>query len=335
MDRRRLLADGLSLAGAALLTGCAGGGKVQRRGTPITILLNPMHMGYLPVLHAFERGYFSAAGLDVRIKRYTGSANAQLPILARGDVEIGGVIPAPALYNQAAAGFGIKLICALTQPRTGYLDGASLLVRKDIWDRRPFRSLRDLRGRSIDGAAQGNPIDMLVRSALLEAGLSTDDVDLGYKIRSPSDVPYLFREKQVDVAGVSEPIATFIAQRGLAHKWVGYSQVVPWYQDMFLAASEDFVRYRHDEARAFVKAHLRAVAEIDAGGGRWTADLLALSSKWTKLKAEDLSATGRLPYWSMSGAVDMAALARIQQFWFERRLVRDRADVSRLVGGIA
>jgi ABC-type nitrate/sulfonate/bicarbonate transport system substrate-binding protein len=236
------------------------------------------------------------------------------------------------LYNQEAAGFGIRLLCALTEPRAGYLDGVNVMVRQDIWNRRPFRSLSDLRGHSVDGAAEGNPIDMLIRYALIEAKLTTDDVKLSYKIRSPSDVPYLFREKQVDLAGVSEPTATFIQQRGLATKWMGYSQVVPWFQDTFLGASEDFVRYRADEARALVRAYLRAAREVGESQGHWTPHLLATSAKWTKLKTEDLQATGRLPYWSQTGDVDPAALRRVQDFWFERRMVRDRANIDRLVG---
>jgi NitT/TauT family transport system substrate-binding protein len=330
MDRRGVL--GLGVAGcAAALAGCVGRGTPQP-GTPITILLNPMQMAYLPIFHAIDQGFFAAEGLKIQTKLYTGSANAQLPLLARGDVDVAGVIAAPALFNQAAAGFGIRLLCALTEPRQGYLDGVNLLVRQDVWDRAPFRSVADLRGRTVDGAAEGNPIDMLIRFALLEAHLTTDQVALSYKIRSPSDVPYLFNEKQVELAGVSEPTATFIQQRGLARKWLGYSQVVPWFQDTFLGASEDFVRYRGDEVKALVRAYLRAAHEIDEHRGAWSPRLLATSAKWTRLKAEDISATGRLPYWSPTGSVDVGALQRVQNFWFDRRLVRDRTDVGRLAG---
>jgi len=194
------------------------------------------------------------------------------------------------------------------------------------------RTLADLRGRSIDAAAQGNPIDLLIRYALREAKLTPDDVTLSYKVRSPSDVPYLFRERQVELAGVSEPTATFIARRGLATKWIGYSDVVPWYQDIFLAASDDFVRRRPDEVKALVRACLRATNAFDASRGAWSPAGLATAAKWTKLDKEDLKATGHLPYWSLTGKVDADALARVQDFWAERRLVRDPADIRVLAG---
>jgi NitT/TauT family transport system substrate-binding protein len=314
------------------MAGCAGQSNSSRPGDPVVFLLNPIQMSYLPIFYAIDHGYFAAEGLDVQLKLYTGSANAQLPLLARGDVDVGGVIAAPALFNQAAAGFGIQLLCALSEPRRGYLDGVSVMVRQDVWETGKMRTLADLRGRSIDGAARGNPIDLLIRYAMIEAGLTTSDLHLTYKIRSPSDVPYLFRERQVELAGVSEPTATFIAQRGLATKWLGYSAVIPWYQDTFLGASEGFVRNRPDDVRALLRAYLRAARMLDQNHGNWSDEALATATKWTKLKASDLKATGHLPYWSATGAVNAVALARVQEFWAERRLVRDRADVKKLVG---
>jgi NitT/TauT family transport system substrate-binding protein len=332
MDRRGFVTYGLGLAGSLALSACASRKGPSRRGDPIVLLLNPIQMAYLPIFYAFDNGYFADEGLNVEFKLYTGSANAQLPLLARGDVDVGGVIAAPALFNQAAAGFGIRLLCALTEPRANYLDGVSVMVRQDIWEQGRMRTLADLRGRSIDAAAQGNPIDLLIRYALREAKLTPDDVTLSYKVRSPSDVPYLFRERQVELAGVSEPTATFIARRGLATKWIGYSDVVPWYQDIFLAASDEFVRSRPDEVKALVRACLRATNAFDASRGAWSPAALATAAKWTKLDKEDLKATGHLPYWSLTGKVDAGALARVQDFWAERRLVRDPADIRLLAG---
>jgi ABC-type nitrate/sulfonate/bicarbonate transport system substrate-binding protein len=314
------------------LAGCKSRPKQSRPGDPIILLLNPVQMAYLPIFYALDHGYFAAEGLNIQLKLYTGSANAQLPLLARGDVDVGGVIAAPALFNQAAAGFGIQLLAALTEPREGYLDAVNVMMREDVWQKGSVKTLADLRGHTIDGAAQGNPIDLLIRCALLEAKLGLDDVDLSYKIRSPSDVPYLFREKQVDFAGVSEPTATFILKRGLARKWLGYYQVLPWFQDTFLGASEDFIRDRPKEVRAMLRAYLRAVETIDRSKGTWTPEAVSTMAKWSKLKADDIKSVGRLPYWSPSGIVDASALARVQDFWSERRLVRDRTDISFLVG---
>jgi NitT/TauT family transport system substrate-binding protein len=333
LDRRTFLTCGAGLFGTALLPGCRSRPQTARPGDPIILLLNPVQLAYLPIFHALDRGYFAAEGLNIQLKLYTGSANAQLPLLARGDADVGGVIAAPALFNQSAVGFGIQLIAALTEPRIGYLDGVNVMVRQDVWDRGEIKSLGDLRGRSVDGAAQGNPIDLLIRYALIKAGLGVDDIDLSYKVRSPSDVPYLFREKQVELAGVSEPMATFIAERGLASKWLGYSQVIPWYQDMFLGASEDFIRGRPGEVRGLLRAYLRAVDDIGRNKGDWTPQTVETAAKWTKLKPDDIRATKRLPYWTPTGVVDAAALSRVQDFWLERRMVLDRANIATLIGG--
>jgi NitT/TauT family transport system substrate-binding protein len=319
---------------AAAAAGCSASrsSSAATRDGEIQVLLNPSQIAYLPVFYAVERGYFVAAGLKVALKFYSGSANAQLPLLARGDVDVGGVIAAPALFNQAAAGFGIQLLSALTVPERTHIDGVALMIREDVWQRGSVHALADLRGHSIDAAAEGNPIDLLIRFALMQGGLSPRDVRLSYKIRTPSDILYLFQEKQVDLAGVSEPTATLIAKRGLARKWIGYRDVIPWYQDTFLGASENFSRARPKEAALLVQCVLRAARDVGEAQGQWTESTLAAAAKWSHFKPADLRAMGGVPYWSPDGAVDTRSLERVQRYWMERRLVRTQADLSVLTG---
>ena len=333
MDRRGLLQGGGALIGTAAAAGCVrSAARRPANDRQVTFLLNPAQIAYLPVFYALERGDFAAEGVDAVIKTYSGSANAQLPLLARGDVDVAGVIAAPALFNQAAAGFGIRLLCALTVPEASHIDAVAIMVRQDIWRSGAVRRLQDLRGHSVDGAAEGNPIDLLIRFALINAGLTPSEVRLSYKIRTPSDVVHLFQEKQVDVAGVSEPTATLISERGLAHKWISYRDVIPWYQDTFLGASEDFVKSRPVAAAGVVRACLRAAGAINQARGAWTPATLAAAVKWSRFKPADLKAMGGVPYWSGDGAVDGRALDRVQQYWVGRRFVRTPTDVAALLG---
>ena len=49
-------------------------------------------------------------------------------------------------------------------------------MRKDLWDSGAVRKISDLRGRKIDAATPGAPINLLVNQMLVKAGLTRSDV---------------------------------------------------------------------------------------------------------------------------------------------------------------
>ncbi|NYT69828.1 ABC transporter substrate-binding protein [Pusillimonas noertemannii] len=297
----------------------------------VRLSVNPSQIIYLPLFVAVERGYFKDEGLDVEVIPYKGSANSQMPLLARGDVDISSVIAGPAMFNQFADGFNIKLISVLTQPKQGYRDGVVLMVRSDLWDSGAIRSPADLRGRKVDGAAVGNPIDFLLQSTLSSAGLDKTDVSLSYKPRTPSDTIEILRQKVVDVAGVSEPTATMIESEGIAKRWLSYKDVIPWYQETFLAASETFLSEHPDAVKQFLAGYFKAVQEITQSKGQWTAGLLSIASKWTGMPEPLLRQIGGTSYWSPDGVISIDVLQRVQDFWAQSRLVRKPVDVKEMV----
>jgi ABC-type nitrate/sulfonate/bicarbonate transport system substrate-binding protein len=297
----------------------------------VKFAVNPGQLVYLPLFVAVDKGYFRDAGVDVQVIKYKGSANTQMPMLARGDIDISSVVVGPAMFNQIAEGFGIRLVAALTEPKAGYQDGVVMVVRKDLWDSKAIRKPADLKGHKVDGAAEGNPIDFLVRHALANAGLATRDVTLSYKPRSASDTPEILRQKVVDVAGVSEPTATLIERDGIGVRWLSYKDVIPWYQDTFLATSEGFLRDHPHALRRFLAGYLRAVKDVSAAQGNWTPELLATAKKWTGMSEELIRSVGKLPYWAPEGAVNLDSLERVQQFWVKAGLVKTPIAVTRVV----
>jgi NitT/TauT family transport system substrate-binding protein len=235
------------------------------------------------------------------------------------------------MFNQFSEGFNIKLVSVLTEPKPGYKDGVSLVVRKDLWDSGAVRKVSDLKGRKVDGAAEGNPIDFLVRQTLASAGLKRGDVTLSYKPRSASDTPELLRQKAIDVAGASEPTATLIESQGIGVRWLSYKDVTPWYQETFLASSESFLRDRPDAARRFLSAYLKAANEVSRTQGQWSPELLAVAHKWTGMPEDLLKTLGGVPYWPLDGRVRLDSLARVQQFWVDAGLVKKPIPVEKIV----
>lgn len=320
----------LLLAVTALLAACGSAGS-GGPGDPVKLAINPAQLQYLPIMLAADKGYFRDAGVNVEIVTYQGSANNQIPLLARGDIDLSPAVSGPSLFNQYSQGFRIKLLSALTVPHEGYRDGAVFVVRKDLWDSGAVRSIADLRGKKVDASAEGNPVDFLIRQALDSNGLTPADVGLTHNARTPSDSVEFLRQGIVDATAISEPSATQAEVQGLGVRWLGYQDVMPWFQETFLAASETFATTRTEDARKVLTAYLRAVADLNAAHGQWTPELLETAAKWTKQPTDHLEAMGGLMFWSADGTIDLEGLGEVQKYWIGAQLVPTEVPVPDLV----
>jgi NitT/TauT family transport system substrate-binding protein len=305
----------LSLA-VSLLAPASAGAQTQT----VRVALNQSTYSNLPFFLAADKGYFRDAGLDVQIIGFNGSSTLQIPRLARGDVDVMGTALGPAFFNQFAGGFNIKLLATVSAERAGWSDTTWLLVRQDLWDARAIRNYADLRGKRIDGAAPGSPVDFLALSAIEHGGLGTSDVQFSEKLHDAPTWLGALRNGSVDVLGIPEPVATQMQVLKVAHKWVGMSTLAPWYNEEFLAASESFTRDRHDVAVRFLQAYLRAVRDIRRSNGRWTPELVATTAKWTALPAEMIRQIPG-PAYPGDGDIDDASVAHQQDVWHQRGLV--------------
>src|SRR5579884_2898620 len=160
----------------------------------------------LPLMLALQRGDFARAGLNVEVQTITGSSAAILPQISQGQIDIAQTVPAPALFNQAAQSFGVKLVAGGDVAKPGRIPSAILLVEKD--EASQIQQLSDLKGKTIEGAAQGSPISLTVETAVREAGLTPgQDVTITYRVKDPSDFLALIRNHAADVVGTTSSTA--------------------------------------------------------------------------------------------------------------------------------
>jgi NitT/TauT family transport system substrate-binding protein len=282
--------------------------------------LNLSTYNNLPIFLAADKGYFRDAGLDVQITGFRGSSTAQIPLLARGDTDLMGLALGPAFFNQFSAGFNVKLVASLSGPRSGWNDTTWLVVRQDLWDAKTVRQPKDLRGKSVDGAAAGSPLDFLALTTIANGGLTTNDLQYTEKFRDPPSWLSALHNKAVDVQGLPEPIATQLQVQGLAHKWIALSDVAPWFKEGFIAASAGFARDHHDALVRFMQAYLRAAQDIRRANGKWTPELVASTAKWTQLPESTIRQIPG-PAYPGDGSIDNASVAHQEDFWHQRGLV--------------
>lgn len=318
------------LAGALALAAAPAVAPAQSL-TPVRFSFNPHFLTYAPFFVAIDRGYFKQAGIDLQITTYKTSASGQIPILARGDLDITPVVPGPALFNQFEQGFKIKLVASITEAHPGYVDASVLMVRKDLWDSGAIRKLSDLAAKKVDGAFQGSPVAYLTLSAIQKAGLKTSQVTYTTKEASPADQFAALQNKAVDVQGTTEPTATAIVEKGVAVKWLSYKDVVPGYQDTFLGVSPQFAQAHPEVVQRFLQAWLRGVVDVQRSRGKLTPALVSELAKWSELPPEEIQRIGGVAYSGQMGAINVGSLEHVQKFWMEQGLVHDPVAINQIV----
>lgn len=297
----------------------------------VRISFNPQIYSYLPIFLAIDKGYFKAEKLDVEVAQYGGSALSQIPMLARGDQDIAGMVTGPGFFNQHSEGFGIKLIASLAHSKPGWHDTMWLMVRKDVWDSGKVKTFADFKGMTIELGPKGSPIYLFSSQVILQGGLTMKDVTATERLRAVSDVLPLFKNKAIDAISMVEPLVGRLEAEGLAVKWKPAYEVMPWFQESFLAANPKFLSEKRDAAKRFLKAYLKGVQEVTAGNGKWTPDMIASVVKWSKFPKEVIEKIPGPQHVGQMGSIDMASIERLQKTWMDAGLVKEKRPIADFV----
>src|SRR3984957_7816002 len=175
------------LLGLAAPAGLALRPAVAAKPAVVRIIFDPTFYTHLPLLHAVDMGYFKAEGIDLQITPFSGSSTLFLPMLARGEYDLGTVNPSPAFFNQFSGDFDVMLLAGQTGIRPGRHDPSWLMVRQDLWDAKAVTQPADLRGRVVDGSNSGSPIDFLLKETLRAGGLTSADVRISERLHTAGD----------------------------------------------------------------------------------------------------------------------------------------------------
>lgn len=299
--------------------------------TVVRFSLNPVVIGNLPIFVAIDKGYFAEQNIDLKLIKYGGSSVTQMPLAARGDLDITIMVAGPALFNQKTEGFDLKILASMQQTHPGWADGEWVMVRKDLWDSGAVRKIADLKGRQVDGGPDGSPISFVLNLALAKAGLTRSDVTYTKKIGSPPEWIAALRNHAVDALAAADPVATVLESQGLGKKLASDQDVAPWLQISFLIASEKYVQDHRAIVTAFLKAYLKAAKDIDATGGKWTPELLHELAKWSQISEADLQRIPGPSYYGQFGTISKVSLTRQQDYLVGLGQVKDKIDIDSLV----
>lgn len=295
----------------------------------VRVIINPGVYDELPLYLAIDKGYFSDAHLDIRVTKVNTSLGTFVPFLARGDVDVAPMVMVPAFFNQFDQGFGAKIVAPLDESHKGWNDTTSFMVRQDLWDSKVIRKPSDLRGKKLVKPI-GAPNDFLTLEIMAKAGLTMANVQMYSSLNGQTTYLPSLLNHVYDALSAPEPIATQLEKQGVAHKWLGFGDVIPYYQAAYIALSQQFARDHREVAQRFVTAYLRACKDVAASDGKWTPELIDTVAKWSGQSRDVLSAIPGPSYPGLN-KISRESISRQQTMWLQLGMMKKLVPIDQFI----
>jgi NitT/TauT family transport system substrate-binding protein len=278
---------------------------------------------------AQEKGYFREQGLDVDIAEFE-SATPLVPLLASGQVEIGGSGTTAGLMNAVARDIPIRIVAdrGTTYPGFGF---QGVVVRQDLVTSGAFQGCASFKGLRVANPAEGNSLQVALARLLQSCGLGLADVEqvwMGF-----GDMPAAFRNGAIDAAFMTEPNLTRGAAEGLFTLYQRTDEFYPDQQIAVLMYSPQFMATQREAGQRFMVAYLRGVRdywEAFANGAN-KAEIVDVLTRWTTLKDpalyERMAPAGLNP----DGYVNLRTFASDVQWWFDQGYMKTRVEPTQVI----
>ncbi len=208
---------------------------------------------------ALRRGYFSEYGLDVQ----TVQANIGMDFIASvgtNQLQVASGSPNAGLFNAMNRGVDLRLVADFAHVGDGVNDGTvSIVVRADLFDSGAVKSIRDLKGRSLNlGPGRAQYPDVLMDKLFKQNGMTMEDVRRTHL--TFADSLSAMGTKNIDAAFMVEPLVTMGDKQNITRVLVRTGAVDPGAVLSVIFFSSEFAK-QTDAATKFVAAFLRGVRD--------------------------------------------------------------------------
>lgn len=205
-----------------------------------------------PIMIAKEKGYFSAAGIDLELESVTTATDAMAHVgTNRMQVLEGGV--QANFFNALVSKYPIIIAGDRASTPLGHL----VMIRPDLKDE--IKSLKDLKGRTISIAGAGSIIAYEMDKLLRTVGLTLKDTNV--KVLPVPQLPVAFANKVIDAADVYAPMTHQLEQQGIATRLMDPDDVLT---NMVVAVSiinTDWAKQKPAVVEGFFTALLRGTRD--------------------------------------------------------------------------
>ncbi len=279
---------------------------------------------------AQERGYFKELGLDVEIMQFGKSGAAILPVLASGDLQVGGGSLSPGVFNAVKSGVGVKIVAdkASIDPNDAH---DAIILRKDLFDSGKVKSAKDFKGLKVGLASAGktNILAIGLERFLKRGGLTLDDVTI-VSVSFPEMVAAI-DSKNIDAACPVEPFIAKAVDMGSAVRFHGFEETIPNYQVAVVYYGEGFIKDRPEDAKKFMLAYVKGLRDYinafryNVGRKEVVEDLTRVLKVKDAALYDKMRPTGFNP----DGYVNAASIAEAQDWFAGHGMVKEKIDVNK------
>lgn len=241
----------LTLALALLLNlGLSACGSAPQDGLPrpIRVCYSSLTATQIPLLYAYDQGFFERAALEVELSYFQSGTDAATALIA-GEVDIC-QIAGSSVVNAAVAGEDLVFLAGLINTYV-----YSLLVTPDI------TSPDQLVGRSLAVSRIGSSSDAAMRIALDSMGLTPDEDVAILAVGDQSARVAAMESGEIAGTLASIPDSTRAVQAGFS-ELLDMSTLDAPFQHTAIATRRGFLQERRPEAVAFMRAMLAALQSM-------------------------------------------------------------------------
>jgi NitT/TauT family transport system substrate-binding protein len=299
---------------------------IGRQRIPVTIALVPSVLSGSTFIAA-DKGYFTAAGLDVTIERID-SLNKAVAFLATNQVQVGqGGINA-GYFNAAAEGLPITL--ALESGSSPLYH--QIILRPELKDK--IKTVADLKGHRLGISAPGSTSVYEIGMVLASAGLRIKDIDLKYL--AFTQMGAALANGALDAALAVAPFSDIAIEQKIAAPWIdpenGYIKQLPLTNAAYIANVE-WIKQSPEVARRLFVALAQAGRDYCQAyhHGPNRAEVIDIMLKNKVVTDRDLLDKTEWQARSPDGAFDLDSVDSVQTFFKQEAIIDKTAPRERLI----
>jgi len=214
---------------------------------PIRIAYLQADIHQLPCWVALEKGFFEKEGVEVKVAGIFKAGPELMSGFTAGDLDMGYVGIAPsttAVANKTAR------VVALAQVNT---EGSAIVVRKED----KIQNLSDLVGKTVVVPGHSTVQDFLLRKALHQFKTPADQVKI--MVLKPPEMIGALRTHQIDGFIAWEPFPAKAVTMGIGRVLLSSREIWKDHPCCVLVCEERFFETKKDQAKAMVRAHVKAI----------------------------------------------------------------------------
>ncbi|HRK07279.1 MAG TPA: ABC transporter substrate-binding protein [Pseudobdellovibrionaceae bacterium] len=281
---------------------------------------------------AEDFGYYRDEGLRVEFQIFSGSTAPMVPLLARGELDVGGGNLTAGLFAAAEEKIEVLIVADKGSVRKN-AQYSKLMVREDLVASGQYKSPRDLKGLRIGLTATGTSQEAALGVILKSAGLKPQDVSLT-KV-SYADANRGFEAKNLDAAMQIEPYVAEALKAKSARDVVSVFDVVPNHQSAAIFYSPKFAAEKTEISKKFMRAYVRACRAYNEAleAGPQSAEfqkVIESLMKWTTVKDREVYARMQPAGLERNCRLNMGSLKDDAAYYVSQGYLKSMPDLGRI-----